>query len=105
MLLENKLLNMNNITEIENGVYSGFPSYNKTDYIEKLKLKVLEIYSDIHSLNQLIISTEFPISENSSYYFNDPWENHGLIEYDKELVEKRHKEMFSMACAIVKKNN
>ena len=43
--------------------------------------------------------------DNKLYYFNDPWENKGLAGYDKDLVEKRHKEMFSMACAIVKKNN
>ena len=37
------------------------------------------------------------------YYFNDPWKNHGVIGYDMELVEKRHKELLSMALAIVKK--
>lgn len=65
------LLNMENITELEHGAYYAYPANNKTDYIEKLNNKVLEIYSYIHSLNEIIIATEFPISENSSYYFND----------------------------------
>jgi len=37
------------------------------------------------------------------YYFNDPWNNHGLIGYDMELVELRHKEQFSNAIALIKK--
>lgn len=32
--------------------------------------------------------------------FNDPWNNHGVIDYERRLVEERHKEMFSMAVAI-----
>lgn len=65
------LLNMDNITELENGVYIAFPSHNRKDYIEKLIYKILSIYSIIHSLNENIISSEFKVSENSSYYFND----------------------------------
>ena len=42
--------------------------------------------------------------EKKLYYFNDPWKNHGTIGYDMDLVEKRHKEQFSMAVALVKKN-
>ena len=37
------------------------------------------------------------------YIFNDPWDNHGVIGYEKKLVEQRHKEEYSMAVAIVKK--
>lgn len=37
------------------------------------------------------------------YYFNDPWNNKGCIGYDMSLVEQRHKELFSMAVALVKK--
>jgi hypothetical protein len=76
---------MKNITEIESGVYMGFPSHNKTDYIKKLNLKVLEIYSSIHSLNELIISTEFSISKNSSYYFKE-----------KEFIIERMKNDFEL---------
>ena len=79
------LINMKNITEIDSGVYMGFPSHNKTDYIKKLNLKVLEIYSSIHSLNELIISTEFSISKNSSYYFKD-----------KEYIIERMKNDFEL---------
>ena len=37
------------------------------------------------------------------YIFNDPWDNHGVIGYEKELVEQRHKEQYSMAVVIKKK--
>ena len=42
-------------------------------------------------------------NEKNGYYFNDPWNNHGTILYNKDLVETRHKEQFSNAVAIVKK--
>ena len=32
--------------------------------------------------------------------FNDPWHNHGVILYGRELVDRRHTEMFSMAVAV-----
>lgn len=38
--------------------------------------------------------------DDTKYYFNDPWHNHGVIGYDKELVEMRHKEQYSMAVSI-----
>ena len=43
-------------------------------------------------------------TEANLYYFNDPWENHGCIGYDMTIVEQRHKEQFSNAVALVKKN-
>ncbi len=42
-------------------------------------------------------------NEERKYYFNDPWDNHGLIGYDMDTVEIRHKEQLSMAVAILKK--
>lgn len=39
--------------------------------------------------------------DEESYYFNDPWHNHGCIAYPKELVEKRHKEQREMAVSVV----
>ena len=41
--------------------------------------------------------------DEKGYYFNDPHENRGLIHYDKELVEKRHKAQYSMAVGVKKK--
>ncbi len=41
--------------------------------------------------------------DNNKYYFNDPWGNHGVIGYDKKLVETRHKEQYSMAVAVHRK--
>ena len=43
-------------------------------------------------------------NEENNYYFHDPLKKEGPIPYNKEIVEKRHKEQFSNACAIVKKN-
>ena len=38
------------------------------------------------------------------YYFNDPHENRGLIRYEKELVENRHKAQYSMAVGVCRKD-
>ena len=39
--------------------------------------------------------------DEMSYYFNDPWHNHGCIAYPRKLVEQRHKEQRKMAAAVV----
>lgn len=39
--------------------------------------------------------------DEEGYYFNDPYENHGLIRYPKELTEKRHRAQYEMAVGIV----
>ncbi len=39
--------------------------------------------------------------DDTSYYFNDPWHNHGCIAYPKALVEMRHKEQREMAAVAV----
>ena len=41
--------------------------------------------------------------DEEGYYFNDPHENRGLIRYEKELVENRHKAQYSMAVGVRKK--
>lgn len=38
--------------------------------------------------------------DGESYYFNDPWHNHGTIGYARELVEKRHAEQYEMAVSV-----
>ncbi len=38
--------------------------------------------------------------DEKSYYFNDPWKNHGCIAYDKKLVEMRHAEQYAMAVSV-----
>ena len=42
--------------------------------------------------------------DEEGYYFNDPHENRGLIRYEKELVEDRHKAQYSMAVGVCRKN-
>ncbi len=42
--------------------------------------------------------------DETGYYFNDPWHNHGVIRYEKKLVERRHQEQYKMAVSI-KKNS
>ena len=41
--------------------------------------------------------------DEDGYYFNDPHENRGLIRYEKELVENRHKAQYSMAVGVKRK--
>lgn len=41
--------------------------------------------------------------DEKGYYFNDPHENRGLIRYEKELLENRHKAQYSMAVGVKKK--
>ena len=38
--------------------------------------------------------------DDTHYYFNDPWHNHGCIGYDRSIVEERHKVQHSMAVSI-----
>lgn len=42
--------------------------------------------------------------DEEGYYFNDPYENHGVIRYEKELVQKRHEAQYAMAVGIQYKN-
>lgn len=38
--------------------------------------------------------------DEEGYYFNDPYENNGVIRYPKELVEDRHKAQHSQAVGV-----
>lgn len=38
--------------------------------------------------------------DESSYYFNDPYENNGLVAYNKEVVEKRYGDLGKQAVVI-----
>ena len=38
-----------------------------------------------------------------NYYFNDPYKSHGIIGYDKKVVEKRYRELGNMAVVILEK--
>lgn len=39
-------------------------------------------------------------ADEEKYYFYDPWENHGLIGWERALVVKRHSAQKSMAVAV-----
>lgn len=41
--------------------------------------------------------------DQENYIFNDPYANHGVIGYEKNLVENRHQAQHSMAVGIRKK--
>jgi uncharacterized protein YvpB len=43
--------------------------------------------------------------DDEGYYFNDPYENHGTIRYDRTVVEDRHKAQYSMAVGLREKVN
>lgn len=38
--------------------------------------------------------------DDEHWIFNDPWANHGVIAYDRALVEERHQTMYAMAVAV-----
>ena len=40
--------------------------------------------------------------DEKKYYFNDPYDNNGVIGYERELVEKRHAAQHSMAIGTVR---
>lgn len=40
--------------------------------------------------------------DEEKYYFYDPYENNGIVGYDKELVTKRYNQLGSMAVALVR---
>ena len=37
------------------------------------------------------------------YYFNDPYDNNGVVGYPRTLVEKRHAAQHSMALGVLKR--
>jgi uncharacterized protein YvpB len=39
--------------------------------------------------------------DETGYYFNDPYDNHGVIRYEKALVEERHKAQYEMAVGVI----
>lgn len=41
--------------------------------------------------------------DEEGYYFNDPYENNGVIRYEKELVKNRHRAQRSMAVGVKKR--
>ena len=42
--------------------------------------------------------------DEDSYYFNDPYDNNGIIRYEKETVKNRHDAQHQMAVGICKKS-
>lgn len=38
--------------------------------------------------------------DEKGYYFNDPYENNGVIRYDKKLTQDRHKAQHNMAVSL-----
>ena len=43
--------------------------------------------------------------DDKGYYFNDPYKNHGLIRYDKSLVEKRFEELGKQSLVVIEEPN
>lgn len=39
--------------------------------------------------------------DDNSYYFNDPYNNNGLVAYNKEVVEKRYEDLSKQAIVVV----
>ena len=41
--------------------------------------------------------------DEEKYYFNDPYDNNGVVGYPRTLVEKRHAAQHSMALGVLKR--
>lgn len=41
--------------------------------------------------------------DEEGYYFNDPYDDHGVVRYEKGLTEDRHKAQYEMAVAVKKR--
>lgn len=41
--------------------------------------------------------------DDSSYIFNDPWENNGIVHHDKTLAENRYASQYSQAIAVIQR--
>lgn len=40
-------------------------------------------------------------ADDSCYYFNDPYQSHGRIAYDREVVEQRYRELGSQSVIVI----
>ena len=58
-----------------------------------------EIFTWISNEHCLLLVGE----DETGFYFNDPHGNHGVIRYEKELVENRHKAQMLQAVAVIQK--
>lgn len=41
--------------------------------------------------------------DEEGYYFNDPYDNNGIIRYERTLVEDRHQAQYGMAVGVKKR--
>jgi uncharacterized protein YvpB len=42
--------------------------------------------------------------DDNNYYFNDPYKNHGVIPYEKKLVNQRFLELGKQSVVILEKS-
>ena len=40
-------------------------------------------------------------ADDSCYYFNDPYQSHGRIAYDREVVEQRYRELGRQSVIVI----
>lgn len=66
---------------------------------ENSKLKIGDTYTWIAGEHCLVLVGY----DKDNYYFNDPYKNHGLIGYQKSLVEKRFDELGKQSLVILQK--
>lgn len=43
--------------------------------------------------------------DDENYYFNDPYDNHGVIGYARSLTEDRHRAQYMQAAAVISKES
>ncbi len=68
---------------------------------ENSKLKIGDTYTWTAGEHCLVLVGY----DKDKYYFNDPYKNHGLIGYQKSLVEKRFDELGKQSLVILQKEN
>ncbi len=66
---------------------------------ENSKLKIGDTYTWTSGEHCLVLVGY----DKDKYYFNDPYKNHGLIGYQKSLVEKRFEELGKQSLVILEK--
>ncbi len=72
------------------------------DYVdENSPYKIGDKYTWMRSEHCLVLVGH----DDENYYFNDPYKNHGLIAYNKALVEQRFLEMGKQSVVVINKED
>ncbi len=72
------------------------------DYVdENAKYKIGDLFTWIAGEHCLVLVGY----DDTNYYFNDPYKNHGFIAYEKSIVEQRFSELGCQSIVLLDKNS